>query len=170
MTKYRITATLLVAFLVAGCANIPAGSSDEVVGQYAQKKECYIVDSFSRHIRGTLPTSAGLGVLGALVPGAGVAAAVLAGTNAVSDLNGQPASCNMTANDALDAALKMSHFERGPTLAKGRSNELEFIIRFDGDSDGCTIHPVALRDFSTGKSFKRQIKVCSKDAVVQIHK
>jgi hypothetical protein len=170
MTNYWTTATLLVAFLVTGCANIPAGSSDEVLRQHAQKKECYIVDSLSRHIRGTLPTSAGLGVLGALVPGASVAAAVLAGTNAVSDMHGQPANCNMTANDALDAALKMSHLERGATLTKGRSNELEFIVRFDGESDGCSNHPVALRDFSTGKSFKRQIKVCSNDGVIQIHK
>jgi hypothetical protein len=170
MTNYWITATLLVAFLVTGCANIPAGSSDEVLGQHTQKKQCYIVDSLSRHIRGTSPTSTGLGVLGALVPGAGVAAAVLAGANAASDMNGQHANCNMTANDALDAALKMSHLERGSTLAKGRSNELEFFVRFDGESDGCTNHPVALRDFSTSKSFKRQIKVCSLDGVLLIHK
>ena len=170
MSRYRITSTLLFAFLVTGCAIIPTESSDEVLGQHTQKKECYIIDSFTRVIRGSAPTSVGLGVLGALVPGAGVAAAVLAGATAASDMNGQPASCNMTANDALEAALKMSHFERGPTLAKGRSNELDFIIRFDGDSDGCTIHPVALRDFSTGKSFKRQIKVCSNDGVIQIHK
>ena len=158
-----------IAFSLVGCANTPA-SREDVLGQHATKKECYVVDSLTRHVRGTAPTSVGLGVLGAIIPGAGVAAALLAGANAASDLNGQPANCNMTANEALDAALKMSHMERGPTLAKGRSNELDFIVRFDGEIDGCTIHPVALRDFSTGKAFKRQTKVCSKDGVLQIQK
>jgi hypothetical protein len=168
MFKLFISTASIVA--LTSCANIPAASGDEVMGKHISKKECYVVDSLTRHARGTAPTSIGLGVLGALVPGAGVAAALLAGANAASDINGQPANCNMTANEALDAALKMSHMERGPTSAKGRSNELDFIVRFDSEIDGCTIHPVALRDFSTGKAFKRQITVCNKDGVFQIKK
>jgi hypothetical protein len=163
----KFFAIVAMAASLVGCANTPA-SRDDVLGQHATKKECYIVDSLTRHVRGTAPTSAGLGVLGALIPGAGVAAAALAGANAASDLNGQAATCNMTANDAVDAALKISHFERGPSIAKGRSNELDFIIAFDSEIDGCTIHRVALRDFSTGKAFKRLTKVCSKDGVIQI--
>lgn len=168
MFKILISVVSIVA--LTGCANIPAASGDEVMGQHTSKKECYVVDSLTRHVYGTAPTSAGLGVLGALVPGAGVAAALLAGANAASDINGQPANCNMTANDALDAALKLSHMERSTTLAKGRSNKLEFIVRFDSEIDGCTIHPVALRDFSSSKAFKRQIKVCNKDGAFQIFK
>lgn len=168
MFKLFISTASIVA--LTNCANIPAASGDEVMGKHISKKECYVVDSLTRHARGTAPTSIGLGVLGALVPGAGVAAALLAGANAASDINGQPANCNMTANEALDAALKMSHMERGPTSAKGRSNELDFIVRFDSEIDGCTIHAVALRDFSTGKAFKRQITVCNKDGVFQIKK
>ena len=166
---FKSVISFVLAAVLTGCANTPA-SREDVLGQHASKKECYVVDSLTRHVRGTAPTSVGLGVLGALIPGAGVAAAALAGANAASDLNGQAASCNMTANDAIDAALKISHFERGTAIAKGRSNELEFIVQFDSEADGCTIHRVALRDFSTGKAFKRPTKVCIQDGVLQIEK
>jgi hypothetical protein len=164
---YKLIALIAVAATLGGCANTQA-SREEVLGQNDKKKQCYVVDSLTRHVRGTTPTAVGLGAVGALVPGLGVAAAVFAGANAASDLNGQQANCGMTANDALDAGLKMSHLERGQILVKGRSNDLEFLVQFASEVENCTIHKVSLRDFGSGKVFKREAKVCEKDGLITI--
>lgn len=165
MTPQKLISILLI-FLITGCATRVAVKQDLMPPAEFAEKECYSYDTTARNMARNLPHSVGLGILGGLFLPLLVITLPAEMALQAADQAGLPIKCALTIDDAIKEAWTVSFFEETTAIWKQKKDEdaITIMAKPVGIKNGkCSIHNIDINKGvkgTPGKTYSYNAEIC----------